>query len=63
MIHKFKDISVQGAILLAVVVICVTVLMALEILDVRTAAEIVGGLVALGGGVEIGRKNPKPANK
>ena len=57
---KLNTLTIQASILMAVVVICVTILLVTKTITLRTAGEIAGFFVALTGGAKIGEKQTKP---
>ena len=57
---KLNSLTIQASILMAIVIICVTVLMVTNTITLRTAGEIAGFFVALTGGAKIGQNQSKP---
>lgn len=62
-LNQLKSLTVQASVLLAVVAVCVTVLLVTDTIDLRTASEIGGFVVALATGAKYGAQNEKTKDK
>lgn len=58
-LEQLNKLKWPAAIIILAALGSLTYLMAVEIVDLRTFAEVVGGLILAGGGVQVGRKMPK----